>query len=47
VVIGDVHLGEHSSVWPCAVVRGDVNSIRVGDYTNIQANVVLHVNRVL
>lgn len=42
VVIGDVHLGEHSSVWPCAVIRGDVNSIRIGDYTNIQDNSVLH-----
>lgn len=43
VVIGDVHLGEHSSVWPCAVIRGDVNSIRIGDYTNIQDNSILHV----
>lgn len=43
VVIGDVHLGEHSSVWPCAVIRGDVNAIRIGDYTNIQDNSVLHV----
>lgn len=42
VVIGDVHLGEHSSVWPCAVIRGDVNSIRIGHYTNIQDNSVLH-----
>lgn len=42
VVIGDVHLGEHCSVWPCAVIRGDVNSIRIGDYTNIQDNCVLH-----
>ncbi len=43
VVIGDVHLGEHCSVWPCAVIRGDVNSIRIGDYTNIQDGSVLHV----
>ena len=42
-VIGDVHLGEHCSVWPGAVIRGDVNSIRIGDYTNIQDNSVLHV----
>lgn len=42
VVIGDVHLGEHCSVWPGAVIRGDVNSIRIGDYTNIQDNSVLH-----
>ncbi len=43
VVIGDVHLGLHASVWPCAVIRGDVNNIFIGDYTNIQDNAVLHV----
>lgn len=42
VVIGDVHLGRECSVWPCAVIRGDVNHIRIGDYTNIQDNSVLH-----
>ncbi|MGE0405070.1 MAG: gamma carbonic anhydrase family protein [Candidatus Korobacteraceae bacterium] len=41
-VIGDVVLGEHSSVWMNAVVRGDVNLIRVGANTNIQDNSVLH-----
>ena len=42
-VIGDVHLGDHSSVWMCAVVRGDVHSIRIGHYSNIQDNCVVHV----
>jgi carbonic anhydrase/acetyltransferase-like protein (isoleucine patch superfamily) len=42
-VIGDVELGDHSSVWMNAVVRGDVHSIRIGPYTNIQDNCVVHV----
>jgi carbonic anhydrase/acetyltransferase-like protein (isoleucine patch superfamily) len=42
-VIGDVVLGDHSSVWMNAVVRGDVNSIRIGVHTNIQDNCVVHV----
>jgi gamma-carbonic anhydrase len=42
-VIGDVVVGERSSVWPNASVRGDVNYIRVGEETNIQDNSVLHV----
>ncbi len=45
VVIGDVTLGEHSSVWPCAVIRGDVHWIRIGARTNIQDGSVLHVMR--
>jgi carbonic anhydrase/acetyltransferase-like protein (isoleucine patch superfamily) len=44
-VIGDVHLGEESSVWMNAVVRGDVNHIRIGARTNIQDGVVVHVMR--
>lgn len=43
VVIGDVHIGAGSSVWPNTVVRGDVNHIRIGARTNIQDNSVLHV----
>src|SRR5262249_44425298 len=42
-VIGDVEIGPDSSVWMCAVVRGDVNSIRVGSRTNIQDGAVVHV----
>jgi carbonic anhydrase/acetyltransferase-like protein (isoleucine patch superfamily) len=41
-VLGDVILGEHSSVWMNAVVRGDVHSIRIGSGTNIQDCAVLH-----
>jgi len=41
-LIGDVVLGEHASVWPCAVLRGDVHEIRVGAHSNIQDNSVLH-----
>ena len=42
-VIGDVHVGEESSVWFNAVVRGDVFYIRIGDRTNIQDGTVIHV----
>jgi len=45
VIIGDVMIGEDSSVWPCAVVRGDVHYIRIGARTNIQDGSVLHVMR--
>ena len=42
-VIGDVHLGEDASVWPGAVIRGDMHSIRIGDRSNVQDNAVLHI----
>jgi carbonic anhydrase/acetyltransferase-like protein (isoleucine patch superfamily) len=41
-VIGDVVLGEKASVWLNAVVRGDVHSIRIGAYSNVQDCSVLH-----
>ena len=41
-VIGDVELGEHASVWMNAVLRGDVNSIRIGARSNVQDCAVLH-----
>jgi carbonic anhydrase/acetyltransferase-like protein (isoleucine patch superfamily) len=41
-IIGDVVLGEHASIWMNAVLRGDVHSIRVGAYSNIQDCSVLH-----
>src|SRR5262249_55335798 len=41
-IIGDVVLGEHASVWMNAVLRGDVHSIRVGAYSNVQDCSVLH-----
>lgn len=42
-VIGDVTLGDHSSVWFNAVLRGDINRIVVGHHSNIQDNAVLHL----
>ncbi|WP_420237975.1 gamma carbonic anhydrase family protein [Telmatobacter bradus] len=44
-VIGDVVLGERSSVWMNAVVRGDVNAIRIGSHSNVQDCAVLHGQR--
>jgi carbonic anhydrase/acetyltransferase-like protein (isoleucine patch superfamily) len=41
-VIGDVEMGEHSSAWMNAVVRGDVNAIRIGSNSNVQDCAVLH-----
>ena len=46
-VIGDVTLGENSSIWMNAVLRGDVNSIRVGSNSNVQDCAVLHGQRYL
>jgi carbonic anhydrase/acetyltransferase-like protein (isoleucine patch superfamily) len=43
-VIGAVEIGNHSSVWYNAVLRGDINEIIVGHHTNIQDNAVLHVS---
>jgi carbonic anhydrase/acetyltransferase-like protein (isoleucine patch superfamily) len=43
-VIGDVVIGDRSSVWPNVSVRGDVNYIRIGDETSIQDNSVVHVD---
>jgi carbonic anhydrase/acetyltransferase-like protein (isoleucine patch superfamily) len=46
-VIGDVELGEQASVWMNAVIRGDVNSIRIGAKSNVQDGAVLHGMRYL
>lgn len=43
VVIGDVEIGEDSSVWPLTVVRGDMNRIRIGARTSVQDGSVLHI----
>ncbi|MGH8128836.1 MAG: gamma carbonic anhydrase family protein [Gammaproteobacteria bacterium] len=42
-VLGDVILGDAASVWPQAVIRGDVNAIRIGARTNVQDGCILHV----
>lgn len=43
-IIGDVSIGEGSSLWYGAVVRGDMNHIKIGRYTNVQDNASLHVD---
>ena len=42
-VIGDVEIGEDSSIWMCVVMRGDVNRIRIGRRSNVQDSTVVHV----
>ena len=44
VVIGDVVLAENVSVWPFAVIRGDVNYIHIGKNSNVQDHAMLHVS---
>lgn len=43
VVLGDVVIGDDSSVWPTAVIRGDMHSIRIGARTSVQDGAVLHI----
>lgn len=43
VVIGDVEIGDDSSIWPCTVIRGDMHKIRIGSRTSIQDGSVLHI----
>ena len=43
VVLGDVKIGDYSSVWYNVVVRGDINYIEIGHHTNIQDNTVVHL----
>lgn len=47
VVIGDVHLGPRSSVWPGAVLRGDYGSIVIGEASNVQDGAVIHATEEL
>jgi carbonic anhydrase/acetyltransferase-like protein (isoleucine patch superfamily) len=44
VVIGDVEIGPQASIWPMAVVRGDIHRIHIGAGSNIQDGTVLHVS---
>lgn len=46
VIIGDVEIGDESSVWFNAVIRGDQNKIIIGSRTSLQDNVVIHVDNV-
>jgi len=43
VVVGDVTIGEYSSIWPFASIRGDIHYVKIGNYTNIQDGSVIHV----
>ncbi|WP_151704869.1 gamma carbonic anhydrase family protein [Nitrincola alkalilacustris] len=43
IVLGDVEIGDDSSVWPLVVIRGDMHRIRIGQYTSIQDGSVLHI----
>ncbi|NGO75786.1 gamma carbonic anhydrase family protein [Streptomyces sp. YC504] len=43
-VIGSVRIGEHATVWPSAVLRGDFGTITIGDRTSVQDGVVLHAD---
>lgn len=45
VLVGDITLGDDSSIWPLVAARGDVNKITIGARTNIQDGTVLHVTR--
>ena len=42
-IIGDVTIAAHANIWYNAVIRGDVNCIDIGEYTNIQDNCTIHV----
>jgi carbonic anhydrase/acetyltransferase-like protein (isoleucine patch superfamily) len=44
VIIGNVKIGKNCGIFPCAVIRGDENSIEIGDGSNIQDNCIIHVN---
>jgi len=45
VLVGDITLGDNSSIWPLVAARGDVNYIRIGKRSNIQDGSVLHLSR--
>lgn len=44
-ILGDVSIGKGSSFWFGAVARGDMNFIKIGKYTNVQDNAILHMDR--
>lgn len=44
IIIGDVEIGAESSVWFGSIVRGDVNSIRIGERVNVQDGTIIHVS---
>lgn len=46
VIIGDVEIERDASIWYNCVLRGDVNSIRIGEKTNVQDGTIIHVSRI-
>lgn len=46
IIIGDVKIHEGASIWPYAVIRGDANSIEIGEGSNIQEHVMIHVDHI-
>ncbi len=44
VIIGDVTIGDQASIWPGCVVRGDINSITIGDCSNVQDGTIVHLS---
>lgn len=45
LLIGNVRLGRNTSIWPNVVLRGDINSIQIGENSNVQDNSTLHVSK--
>jgi carbonic anhydrase/acetyltransferase-like protein (isoleucine patch superfamily) len=45
VLVGDIKIGDNTSIWPLVAARGDVNSIAIGKNTNVQDGTILHVTR--
>lgn len=43
ILIGDVRIGAHASVWPSCVLRGDINFIEIGESTNVQDGTIIHL----
>jgi len=43
-IIGDVEIGEFSSIWPGCVIRGDFGKVQIGSYTNIQDGTIIHAH---
>ena len=44
LISGEVRIGRNSSIWPGAVIRGDLGPITIGEYTNVQDNAVMHLD---
>lgn len=45
ILVGDVEIGDYSSVWFGTVIRGDIHYVKIGEYTNVQDNAIIHVTK--